>query len=475
MDFYRHDKTADYLPLIDGIYNWTRHFVWTRNEFADVPSSPFAIGGTLSAAFLVDYYYAFKDDPERAARARQALDLARNITYRYLIAWACDNDHDDNLDSSFLWEPNSGRDWVGTACANELHWNLDTLTQIYVNCGDPILNYYLRGALARWHLLYKDLPADAISEYGADALSEWLGLFDGTMAGRGGRAAFGTGDILPLHYPVGKSVLSVTCGRKAALECSKGGVDWWIEDYRYTPDANFAFTVRSRRPGAFDATVSFPFADLTDQPVTVTRGKAVRPLAPGKDLLRSPDAPSYVYVRGLEDGDMLSVGRLAADAPSCPWATRGRYGRPAIGSWPKGRSKCSACRPASGCPMPGTIRLPSPASGRGGTGPGVCRSTCRRPRRMPRRWPSRGRVRFTCLPARRPSTCSSPPTTRRAGCGSSSRGSLRQASRRPTVQSPGGPGPLVSIEESSWPASRRPARASSASFRRVANWWPSRF
>lgn len=318
VDFYRHDKTPDYLPLIDGIYNWTRHFVWTRNEFADVPSSPFAIGGTLSAAFLLDYYYAFKDDPQRAERARQAVELARNITYRYLIAWACDNDHDDNLDSSFLWEPNSGRDWVGTACANELHWNLDTLTQVYVNCGDPILNYYLRGALARWHLLYKDLPADSISEYGADALSEWLGLFDGTMAGRGGRATYGTGDILPLNYPAGKSVLCVTCGRKAALACSKGGVHWWIEDYRYTPDANFAFTVRSRKPGTFDATVSFPFADLTDQPVAVTRGKALRRLEPGKDLVRSADAPSYVYVRGLRDGDTLSVGRVAADAPVLP-------------------------------------------------------------------------------------------------------------------------------------------------------------
>jgi hypothetical protein len=367
VDFYRHDKTPDYLPLVDGIYNWTRHFVWTRNEFADVPSSPFAIGGTLSAAFLLDYYYAFKDDPQRAERARQAVELARKITYRYLIAWACDNDRDDNLDSSFLWEPNSGRDWVGTACANELHWNLDTLTQVYVNCGDPILNYYLRGALARWHLLYKDLPADAISEYGADALSEWLGLFDGTMAGRGGRATYGTGDILPLHYPVGKSVLCVTCGRKAALACSKGGVHWWIEDYRYTPDANFAFTVRSRKPGTFDATVSFPFVDLTDQPVAVGRSKGpcgagvppaakyagvppaakyagVSPAAkdagetpapqskageatsarllgrlePGKDLVRSADAPSYVYVRGLRDGDTLSVGRVAADAPVLP-------------------------------------------------------------------------------------------------------------------------------------------------------------
>ena len=102
-----------------------------------------------------------------------------------MIAWACDNDRDDNLDSSFLWEPNSGRDWVGAACANEVLWNLDTLTQVYVNCGDPILNYYLRGALERWHLLYQDAVYDSLADYRGEDLAEGFGLFDGTMVGPG--------------------------------------------------------------------------------------------------------------------------------------------------------------------------------------------------------------------------------------------------------------------------------------------------
>jgi hypothetical protein len=315
VDFYRHDKTAEYLPLIDGIYNWTRHFVWTRNEFADVPSSPFAIGGTLSAAFLLDYSFAFRNDPQRAGRAREAVELARKVTYRYMPVWACDNDRDDNLDSSFLWEPNSGRDWTGTACANEVHWNLDTLTQVYVNCGDPIMNYYLRGSLERWHLLYKDIVADSLADYRHDALSEWLGLFDGTMAGRGGRASFGTGDILPMHYPVGKSLLRVTCGTKAAFACCKDGVHSRIENYRYTPDANLAFTLRTRRREPLDVTVSFPFCDLTDKPVTLLREGKTIVLENGKQLVRSPDAPSYIYVRGVRGEDTLVVGQVAPDAP----------------------------------------------------------------------------------------------------------------------------------------------------------------
>ena len=47
------DEAAKLLPFIDGIFNWAKHFVWSRNEFADVPASPFAIGATLPAVRLV--------------------------------------------------------------------------------------------------------------------------------------------------------------------------------------------------------------------------------------------------------------------------------------------------------------------------------------------------------------------------------------------------------------------------------------
>ena len=330
IDFYRYDKTADprsadYLPLIDGVYNWTKHFVWTRNEFADVPSSPFAIGGTLSAAFLLDYYFAFHDDPPRRQRAEEAVELARKITYRYMVAWAGDNDRDDRLDSSFLWEPNSGRDWTGTACANEVHWNLDTLTQVYVNCGDPILLYYLRGALERWHLLYREMYCDTPAQYPHNALSEWLGLFDGTMAGRGGRANFGTADMLPMNEPVGASLLRVTCGRRAAVACCKNGVQSRIENYRCAGEGQFSFTVRTTRPEPIDVTVSFPYSDLTGRPVALGAAEKAQPLA-GDDLRRSPDSPSYVYVRHVRDGDTVTVGRVPAETPvlpiDCPWTAR---------------------------------------------------------------------------------------------------------------------------------------------------------
>ncbi|MBM3890349.1 MAG: alpha/beta hydrolase, partial [Verrucomicrobia bacterium] len=77
-DLWRHEharnpqETANLPAYIDGVYHWAKHMVWTRNEFSDVPASPFAIGATLPAVFLLDYYFTFRHTPERAARARAA-------------------------------------------------------------------------------------------------------------------------------------------------------------------------------------------------------------------------------------------------------------------------------------------------------------------------------------------------------------------------------------------------------------------
>jgi hypothetical protein len=124
VELYRYDRNhgqirPSYLPAIDGLFNWAKHYVWTRNEFADVPSSPFAIGATLNAAFLMDYYFTFRGDAVRGSNAALALEMADKAIWRYVHPWAMDSDRfDTGLDTSFLIEPNSGRDWAGLGCAN---------------------------------------------------------------------------------------------------------------------------------------------------------------------------------------------------------------------------------------------------------------------------------------------------------------------------------------------------------------------
>ncbi|HLV78968.1 MAG TPA: hypothetical protein VKT32_01765, partial [Chthonomonadaceae bacterium] len=68
LGLYRDIGKTEYLPIVDGVFHWAKHIVWTRNEFADVPSSPFAIGGTLSVSFCLDYYHTFRDAPDGAHR-----------------------------------------------------------------------------------------------------------------------------------------------------------------------------------------------------------------------------------------------------------------------------------------------------------------------------------------------------------------------------------------------------------------------
>ena len=116
VELYRYDLqhgnlNTNHLQAIDRLFNWAKHFVWSRNEFDDVPSSPFAIGSTLCSAFLLDYYFTFKDDPQRGTNAALALRVAGNVTWRYLQCWAMDSDRSDaGVDGAFLAEPNSGRD-----------------------------------------------------------------------------------------------------------------------------------------------------------------------------------------------------------------------------------------------------------------------------------------------------------------------------------------------------------------------------
>ncbi|MBU6400772.1 MAG: hypothetical protein KGS61_10665, partial [Verrucomicrobia bacterium] len=311
-------KTND-LAIIDGVFNWARHVVWTRNEFADVPSSPFAIGGTLTTAFCLDYYFTFKHAPdaEHRYRARQALNLARSFTYRYLTLWPSDNNHFDNLDSTFLWEPNSGRDWTGAACANEVFWNLDTLAQTAVHTGDPVLMWALQGSLDRWHQLYQEKYKGSLADYGAADMAEGYGLYAGNIYGVGVRAPYGFASSLAMLEPVGHSLVRVLAGEKAAMAFDKHGTHVGIADYHYTGAGNLAFTVRSDTNG-FDLSLTVPYVDLSRKSVAVLRGGRTLALVAGTDFLRPPQALWSLYLRRLDNGDGVVVGEPAPTSPRLP-------------------------------------------------------------------------------------------------------------------------------------------------------------
>jgi hypothetical protein len=319
LGLYRDAGRKQYLPIVDGVLNWAKHVAWTRNEFADVPSSPFAIGGTLSAAFCLEYAQVFWNAPDafHRARARQALDLARTFTYRYLVMWPSDNNRADSLQPAFLWEPNSGRDWTGAACSNEVFWNLDTLAQTAVMTGDPFLMWALQGSLSRWYLLYQDVARSSLDRYGPADMTEGYGLYAGNVYGVGKRAAYGFAAPLAMTEPVGDTTVRFLAGERAALAFVKGGQQANVSDYHWSSPGGLSFVIRARQP-RFNLSLTAPYTDLSRQPVWVLRAGSRRALVPGRDLIRPRQALWSLTLRDLRSGDRVLVGQPEGGGPALP-------------------------------------------------------------------------------------------------------------------------------------------------------------
>ena len=321
VELYRYDRSqgqarADYLKAIDELFNWSKHYVWTRNEFPDVPSSPFAIGATLNSAFLMDYYFTFRDDPSRSTNAALALQMADAVIWRYVHPWAMDSDRSDNaLDSAFLIEPNSGRDWAGLGCGNEVNWTIDAMTQVYVHTGDPRMRYYLRGILQRWPALYQPNYEDAIIDYNtSEALTEGLGLFDGSGPGRGGRYPYGFTPAMPLNDPIGASTLRLIAGAQACIAFDRNGTASDVADYRTGGDGSCSFRVVSALSQPFDVSFSYPFVDISSLTIRRLRNGQTETLGAG-EVVKPPQSPSSLYLSQLRDGDVVTIGAVPATAP----------------------------------------------------------------------------------------------------------------------------------------------------------------
>jgi hypothetical protein len=311
---YAHEKDASLLPVIDGVLNWTKYNICTRNDISDVPDAMFTMGWR-GVDFCLRYYATFRADPDgpRAERAQMAYRLALSLAYRYTTMWIPDTAEDDNVDPTFLIEPNSGQPWTGAACANECNMFMNGFAKLYAATGDPIVLAYLRGMLERWPLLYQDVDADDIWDYGAP-FAECFGIFDGCQIGRNKRSAYG-GNVEPfdLIQPVGGSVVRVVAGERGAAAFNKHGRHTDIADFRSSPNLarGLSFRVVSSLTTEFDLIVTTPQFMLA-----------------GKRFLRKRDdvtsdvpasVPEYspwnAVIHGVRDGDILALETLDLALP----------------------------------------------------------------------------------------------------------------------------------------------------------------
>ena len=318
IDMYRNDHDATWLQYIDGMYNWTRQYLYTRNDFHDVPSSPFGVASSMVCSFLVDYFNTFQSDPTRAAQAQDALLMANNCMYRSMVMYLGDNDPDDALNPTFLTDGNSGKDWTGSVDANEMSASIDMMALIYANSGDARLKYFLRGILEHYYQLYKEqvFSVDAISDYQIDSFTEAFGVFAGSAPGKGIRTSWGWIGPLAFCLPVGSSSMQILCGAKAAIAFDKGTDTLDIADYRCDTDAGFSFRIVGGGGSPFDASLTYPEKDIHTMSVRRTRGGATIDLKSGTDFQTYADAPWSLRLYGVQDGDIITVGD-AANAVTC--------------------------------------------------------------------------------------------------------------------------------------------------------------
>ncbi len=318
MDLYRDEGDAQYLPFVQGAFHWARDWAWERNGFADVPSSPFAIDGSVCESFCLDYYFTFKNNPLYASDAKEALRLARSFAYRYMTMWPSDNNRDDNMDSAFLWSGNSGCDWIGTPSANEICEDLDTLGMVAVETGDPILMYALQGSFDRWSVLYQDTYHRSIEDYPSSEMVEQYGLFPGNPYWEGKRSNYGFSQPFPMEWPVGTTKMRILCGEKAAMAFDKDGADTGVTGYRYQPAGNLLFKVTGSVKTPFSVSLTCPFVDISDKQVAIIKAGKRTELHAGTDFIRPPQALWSLTINNVSCGDEVVIGNPKAGLPALP-------------------------------------------------------------------------------------------------------------------------------------------------------------
>lgn len=308
---YANEKDPAYLPFIDGVYNWTKYHLWTRNGVCDLPWAMFCRVGTAAGEnFMLPYRRVFKDDPVRSKNYDEALELARKSIYKVLWTYTTDPDETDLMDPVFQMCGVNDNRWIGRVTWNECSYVIRTLILLYCETADPIMKYYVRGIMDRHWVGYREDGGNAENV-------DIFGIRDG---GKGVRTA---GFPEPHWYqllrryalPIAGATMRAVAGEKAAIAFCKGTRDYDISDYCYEQEANFSFKVVNLRPdktsGTIDIMVSAPNRDLRNKKIYVNN---IEIPADRYEFNERTDGED-VYIWGVKPGDIIRVGELKQQKP----------------------------------------------------------------------------------------------------------------------------------------------------------------
>ena len=288
------------IPYLDGILAWARNCTFTRAGDPLEPAATSAKGvGPLALDFLWNYYCRFRET-DGPAPTRDALALGRTALYRVLAVYTGDPDETDDVDPTFLLQPDSAAASAGVVSWASTAPLLRAMALYAAETGDPVLTYYLQGALGRWHL---GLTADGLR------LTDRLDT-GGANAETKGRRFGGTRSpdaLADLLQPAMPARLRVLCGREQALAFSTdAGIG--IEGYRRTSDGSVRLTVTAENGEPFAVHVA-PTTGSWAQKAAYLNGKACQVTTRGRPA-------DGVVVSGVRSGDVITLGQKVIPKPN---------------------------------------------------------------------------------------------------------------------------------------------------------------
>ena len=305
---YLHEPSDRLWRHVEGCWNWSRHYVYTRGDICDIPCSMFTLQTSqLALNFLLNLHYSLADDPDPRKReiAQDAFALAVTVVWRNANATTADPDPADALDPTFLMPGNHARFWLGQVSWAELCDVFRSMIVMYAETGDPRFKYYVRGALDKWWMGF---------ESDGYHTAENLDVF-GETAGPGTRTGLhGPQDSFwEWAQPVGDTLLHVTAGRGGAIAFCKGTTALDVADYRFRAPSGFAFRIEGSHEGPFRMVFSSPFRGLSGLPVTVN-GEPASGLsvagAQGEHLFLTVEAGATVEIGHAGEAPVLEPGPI---------------------------------------------------------------------------------------------------------------------------------------------------------------------
>lgn len=306
--FYRSERDQRYLKYIDGMVKWTRHCLYDRAGMADLPWAVFSMGAANGGEFLLDYYYTFRDDPERGQLAEEAWRLAEMIVYRNSYPYLGDPMDGDSLDPSFLLQAVNSAYWIGAVTWGEMGRVPEMWIRMYLETGDPLLKYLVRGCLERYYIG----TINAAGHYTENLL---------VFKGGGMSGGWGANNFRWLAEPLGSAILQVDVGPRAALAFCKGTRALDVDEFAYARPANYRFRVVAIGPSAEVPTD--PFDIMVTSPHEGILGKAVRvngqPLDGQRYVIGSDGVNALI--RGVRVGDVVTIGDPGAGGQREPGPT----------------------------------------------------------------------------------------------------------------------------------------------------------